>query len=308
MKFPNDFQFSFGYFGKLPGFPDFIKYNAGRSEVSVFDKWLQEGIYYSKQKLRTDWNSFYRNSKAQHFIFPFTGSENFIAGILFPSRDKSGRDFPFMLFAYLNKIILNHYPFYILPLILQEMFEHLEQLYLESNSLESLNPLDEKINQFKSELNSEQIMREYENYLSNTLHENFWERTLGDFNDERKFFIINNLHTVKSSAAGLKYNFISDENNKTLDFCFFLHLISKCKTKFLPAVFWSFEENSRTSVNIFSNKLIPLNYLDIIYNKETSERVMELEANYGHDFLYGSTKKLLEKKELNINELLNINF
>ena len=304
----NTFQFSYGYFGKLPGFPDFIKYNAGQNEVSVFDKWLQEGIYYSKQKLRTEWNSIYRNSKAQHFIFPFTGAENFMAGILFPSQDKSGRDFPFMLFTYLNKILLNQYPIYILTLILQEIFEQLEQLYIEGNSVESLIPLNAKIKLVKPELNPEQRIIEYQNYITHTFQQTFWERTLGDFNDERKFLIINNLHSIKNSSVGLKFSFITNENYKNMDLCFFLHLIYKCKVNYLPAVFWSLNENNDMSMNIFSEKLIPLNYLDMINTNDTSERVMELETSYGHDLLNGSTKKILENKELNLNELLNLNF
>ena len=308
MKFSNAFQLSIGYFGKLPGFPDFIKFNAGRNEVLVFDKWLQEGIYYSKQKLKTDWNSYYRNSAAQHFVFPFTGTEFFTAGILFPSQDKSGRDFPFMLFTYLHKNILNQYPFYILPFLLHEIIDQLKQVYLESKSIENLNTINEGINQVSTELDPERTMKEYQSYLSHSLQEDFWERTLGDFNDERKFFIINNLHSVKGSTTGLRYNFIADGNNKILDLCLFLNLVSKCKTKFLPAVFWSLVESNKISVNIFIDKLIPLNYLDIINNNNTSERVIEIETNYGHDLLYGNTKKLLEKKGINLNELLNINF
>jgi len=57
----NNTNVSTGFFGKLPGFTDFIKYNAAGKEILSIDNWLQEGLALVKLKYKNDWKNYYNN-------------------------------------------------------------------------------------------------------------------------------------------------------------------------------------------------------------------------------------------------------
>ena len=50
---------SIGCFGKLPIFADFIRHRGSSKEVEAFDRWVQEGIYWSRKKLGDRWDSLF---------------------------------------------------------------------------------------------------------------------------------------------------------------------------------------------------------------------------------------------------------
>ena len=84
-----------GYFGKVPAFNDFIKFNSGSSEILVLDQWLQEGIILAGHRLKNDWQIIYKNSLPLRFFYPFRGQINFISGLFSQVGIKVIEIFPF---------------------------------------------------------------------------------------------------------------------------------------------------------------------------------------------------------------------
>ena len=93
---------SIGFLGKLPQFSDFIKLNASSKEILVLDNWIQEGLALAKLKYKNDWHNYYNNCPKIYFIYPFTDTENILLGVIFPAKDRSGRNYPFIMFQYLE--------------------------------------------------------------------------------------------------------------------------------------------------------------------------------------------------------------
>lgn len=84
-----------GFFGKLPGYGDFIERSLPRSFVEVWDQWLQRAMAGSRQMLGEQWLDSYLTSPVWRFALS-SGCVDGHAwlGIMLPSVDRVGRYFP----------------------------------------------------------------------------------------------------------------------------------------------------------------------------------------------------------------------
>lgn len=84
-----------GFFGKLPGYGDFIERNLPRSFVDVWDQWLQRAMAGSRQMLGDHWLDAYLTSPVWRFALS-SGCVDGHAwlGVMLPSVDRVGRYFP----------------------------------------------------------------------------------------------------------------------------------------------------------------------------------------------------------------------
>ncbi len=84
------------YYGKLPSHGDFISQYTPRAFTRVWDTWLQESMLQWRNKLPEGWVADYMTMQPYRFILSAgIAGEVIWCGVLFPSRDKSGRLFPF---------------------------------------------------------------------------------------------------------------------------------------------------------------------------------------------------------------------
>lgn len=85
--------------GKIPARPDFVRHNAGLPEIISLDQWMHEGIAYLARRFPSDWKE-----RMEGFapIYGYIGGEGSIptwCGVICSSRDKTGRQHPFVDFA-----------------------------------------------------------------------------------------------------------------------------------------------------------------------------------------------------------------
>jgi type VI secretion system protein ImpM len=115
-----------GFFGKLPGFPDFVARRLPRSFVEPWDAWLQQGIVSSRERLGVSWLDTYLTSPIWRFLLaPGVCGPGAWTGVLMPSVDRVGRHFPLTLVAELPAEIG------LLSILVETAwFERLEQLAL----------------------------------------------------------------------------------------------------------------------------------------------------------------------------------
>lgn len=85
-----------GYFGKLPGYGDFIQRNVSPEFVKQWDNWILKCIESSRTQLGEQWREKYFNSPIWRFVITQKGLiETPVTGFMMPSVDKSGRSYPF---------------------------------------------------------------------------------------------------------------------------------------------------------------------------------------------------------------------
>jgi len=85
-----------GFFGKLPGYGDFIQRGVSPALVDTWDNWILQSFEVSRAHLGNAWKDTYFNSPIWRFTIDgklLNGHS--ISGIMMPSVDSAGRCYPF---------------------------------------------------------------------------------------------------------------------------------------------------------------------------------------------------------------------
>ncbi|MGE0384781.1 MAG: type VI secretion system-associated protein TagF [Gammaproteobacteria bacterium] len=89
-----------GFYGKLPSIGDFISRRLPQEFTEPWDAWLQGAIAASRDQLGDDWLDAYLTSPIWRFVLSAAGSDECgWAGVLVPSVDRVGRNFPMTIAA-----------------------------------------------------------------------------------------------------------------------------------------------------------------------------------------------------------------
>lgn len=234
---------SAGYWGKLPNFPDFIKYNSGSDEVQDFDKWLNEGLYSARQKFMFDWEQTYLNSGTFNFVFPF-GSK-ILTGIIYPGKDKSRRLSPFIRFSLTQ--FENEGKLYLFPLLYSGFYLNFDQFLPAALKCSTNEEVASQTNNI-ADIPEEETGGKEADYFS-FLYTTKINDIIGE-NVERKVILFNNLTSVLSGfnsqssdnfKLGLRFPVAKD---KYLLTSFWMHcsqIITGMKE--LPYLFWNAGED-----------------------------------------------------------------
>lgn len=95
-----------GYFGKLPGYGDFIQRNVSPEFVKQWDNWLLKSIESSRSQLGEQWRGSYFNSPIWRFVISQKGLIDApVTGFMMPSVDKSGRCYPFTVICQADCVV-----------------------------------------------------------------------------------------------------------------------------------------------------------------------------------------------------------
>jgi type VI secretion system protein ImpM len=84
-----------GWFGKLPSSGDFVFRRLPRSLLDGLDNWMRQGLVALRGTMPNDWKESFATAPAWNCAIPacVTGSYTLI-GVMAPSRDRVGREFP----------------------------------------------------------------------------------------------------------------------------------------------------------------------------------------------------------------------
>ncbi len=255
----------FGFFGKLPQFPDFIKYRASNDEFNLLDDWIQKGIISAKLAYSNNWKEVYTKLSSYEFIFPLSNLNKIIAGTLNPGYDKSGRQFPFIVFSIFESNSFNFCRIGILPLILNSFFYKAKQLYFYSLKVSELNDI---INEFnKTEIRISSVLAAeniFDEYLSST--------TVDELLNRIKFATDNNSFMNSDSTGNFIFNFNSDDENNNFDTGFFLEMLNtKSKNvNIIPCFFKNTDRNHKVKIYFYSSIPEPTEFPKLI-NTELSK-------------------------------------
>jgi len=274
LNFVDNYSLTTGFFGKLPKFADFVKLNASGNEIVVLDQWLQEGLATAKLKYKNEWKSFYQNTTAINFIYPFSGTENIVVGTICPSNDKSGRSFPFILFGNINREIIKNLPIHLSILEFEGLFKYFESIFQTHYQNENLTEMKSLISSFsKASIIQDSVVDNYKNYLAENSIRNIFNLDKEDLLQIQSISI-NNLLAKKISflenSPGIRFTFSTDENNEMMKLSFITELLLKSfgKSGLVPALFWTKRGEDTVILYIFFQKPTPGNFLDLIHSEE----------------------------------------
>lgn len=87
-----------GAFGKMPALGDFFRLRVDAGFVAVWDPWLQETMLAGRQMLGPRWDDCYLTAPVWRFCLPMgMAGAAAVAGVVMPSIDRVGRQFPLTL-------------------------------------------------------------------------------------------------------------------------------------------------------------------------------------------------------------------
>lgn len=107
-----------GLYGKHPSAGDFLRHNAGGPEIRELDQWLGNAVDAGK-RLLPRWSESYPSLFTASFLLDFDAASRALMGVMVPSQDAGGREFPLVVFATVDRgpardhfCALAHEPFF----------------------------------------------------------------------------------------------------------------------------------------------------------------------------------------------------
>lgn len=289
-----------GFFGKLTGFADFIKYNASGNEILTVDSWLQEGLALAKLKLKNEWKNYYDKISNINFIYPFTDTDNITIGIMVPSCDKSGRSYPFLVFRNIEKKA--NEPNYLIPSFYNRLFVSFEEVIEENKTIQDtadLKAVMDNLNQFGSK--NPNIFNDYKNFVSRTDL-----NSLFGFDDNEVIQLNNYLENnikIFLHLICIKYKSTGVQSDSNLIISFYIQLIQTLfkNQNISPAVFWiNYDGNSGVIYFTFS-KPTSKDFIDLLLNNNDTG----ISVNTTDQYFIGNGKNLIQD-DLQINYSLSL--
>lgn len=242
---------SIGCFGKLPIYPDFIRYQATGTEIQVMDQWFQEGIHFAKTRIGSHWSKEFQEGGIWNFVFQTGEGKQFLVGSYKPSRDQGGRQYPFFLFLTVDRASFP-FPVYLSPLFFSSFLA-------ESNELIQTGWTGLDMKTFISRLAETSfnlpdfgsIEKSYRDYLDQSITGEFWSKLLGDFGKVGKHQIIQNLMEIleplhQNPTAKFSYGLSfpkssTEDQRRDYEIPFWCRLIEQIVEREIEpaAIFWS---------------------------------------------------------------------
>jgi len=313
------------YFGKLPPYADFIRFNASGKDMRALDSWLQEGLYQAAKHHNQNWDSMYKNSPAYHFVFNPEHSESSLIGLYKPSYDKSQRKFPFIISKRLMKTHLHTKYFHHLPLLFMDFFRSSAQILQEDSNDLPADELRERIVNIKGISNEdlESSVENFEKFVSATTLESFLIRLYGSYGDQRKFLLGYNLFEILSPIRTQKFvqiplglRFPLSQNTLFLEYevCFWIHLCQRIlgNNTVLPNLFWQVQDASHFNyLFMYYSKPTWKTFLQLIEPRSDNDSVCKLEEDGAENLAHAvqnlnpALRAALEDKEQTLLGLLN---
>lgn len=141
------------YFGKIPAQGDFIRNQHEHKVIAILDRWADANMQTLSQM--SEWKQRYDTCPGLHYAFLGVRSKVMLAGHLQPSRDASGRRFPFMTAVKEDVTepltVIGHAPLLLAPLW-TELSRVSRNLLESDDSQRLLDDLDEKKQEVSSGL------------------------------------------------------------------------------------------------------------------------------------------------------------
>lgn len=196
-------EYTLGYYGKLPLSFEFIRYNAAGIEIEELDQWLREGMQYSKSQLSASWSADFSQSDTWNFLYvPRVGSR-FVCGVWMPSRDKAGREFPFLVYVLTPSSSFPGSKWFS-PLEFGAFFVQSRQALKDIERESDVNIVRQRLGALTTPVLGDTLSAErfYREKIQRTTAREFWTEMVGDFDHPKKYCID---HSLSVSLAPLRH-------------------------------------------------------------------------------------------------------
>jgi type VI secretion system protein ImpM len=240
---------TFGYYGKLPVSSEFIRCQASGAEIDQLDQWIREGMYHAKSSLGPPWSQEFTQGDHWAFLYLPRDQSRFLIGLLKPSRDKAGREFPFLIYLVLEKQQFADTP-WSAPMHFNEFFKQGQRLLSNIDTEVDLNRLQLRLQTLLpvDESGTASAEARYHEELRRRRMRDHWTDVFGEFDNPQKHEVLTsllqsrlgpNLSTDEPWQA--KFPLLLSCKHETYDLPFWIDLTSQASGHHLDTgiLFWN---------------------------------------------------------------------
>lgn len=238
-----------GYYGKLPLSAEFIRCQASGAEVDELDRWLREGMYHAKSRLGSSWSKDFTQGNPWGFLYVPRQGRRFLIGLLKPSQDKAGREFPFLVYLLLEREEFHELP-WCAPMHFKEFFAQSHRLLTDVGAESDLARLQFRLQALTPVEGPEtsSIETRYHAELLRRRLRDHWADLFGEFGNSRKCQVLQSLlrRGVGLNSSGplqwqAKLPLLSSSREETYDVPFWMDVASHASDHRLDAgiLFWN---------------------------------------------------------------------
>ncbi len=189
-----------GVFGKLPSHPDFIRINAGGAGARAWDEWVSAGLEAARRAWAGGWEERFDQSSPLCFTaHPTEDPAEAMVGYCRPGGDRSGRRYPFSVFAEV-KLDKNGRGTLALPFAALHFLE--ESASLTQGDAAGASDSAEVARLQAHLIPTTESSRLLPDLMKRTTMQDFWESVVGDFSAPRKHLLVKNLFGVLAPLRG----------------------------------------------------------------------------------------------------------
>ncbi|HWF60158.1 MAG TPA: type VI secretion system-associated protein TagF [Nitrospira sp.] len=168
-----------GYYGKLPVSPEFLRFHAAGPELRELDEWFERGIQYAKALAGPEWPALVAQADMWNFLFVSETNGRVVCGLVFASRDRAGRSFPFLMFLLLDCRPVPPAP-WLIPLRCRVFLEKARRLIQQLRADLDWNSFRASAESLIPEVDSDAVIEAgFQEYLAHTTIEEFRSRLGG---------------------------------------------------------------------------------------------------------------------------------
>jgi type VI secretion system ImpM family protein len=269
-------QHAFGFMGKTPIRPDFVKLNISSRESVSFDHWLQEGFAHLNRGRKAS-DTHHLNGCKSLFFISGNADDGGLLGVLQPSTDSSGRFYPFSSFVHSGLETYKRHPAFLF-LFASQVIEHLLGVNENIKNASNINEMEQKAqgyNLVANSLKQQPNLTQELDKLRTIPMSVFWEH-LGINDIAKRAILIEELSIVLKSIAnrgclrsqfGIRLPMPRFTHESALVAGFWLHLVASMVAdhNWQPWFFYQLgDENQAPSLTIFCRP-IPASYFNSVW-------------------------------------------
>ncbi|CAG0943023.1 hypothetical protein ANRL1_01175 [Anaerolineae bacterium] len=272
---------SVGCYGKLPIHGDFIRYNVGAAEISVLDRWFQEGLFTGQKALGGLFSDVFDHAPASRFIFNMQSIGRVIVGVMMPSCDKTGRQFPFLV---LTGAPIKEFgaEVSLLPGIFENFFER-SHAVMKDWIGKDLKTFVDKVGQLGFMLDVRTEARKVADKCAKLKVQTLFAETFGSAADVRKYMLVQNLADVIKPNVAPKFAVRFPNTPGAAEAACWLEALQKLMNKHaLPTLsVWNYTHNETAAHLTVLFEELHAKYLLPLLNPERDSDVVYKLGKYG---------------------------
>jgi len=306
-----------GCLGKLPAFADFVRHNATARETLALDEWIQHGLYHAQQLLRTEWDSSFEKAPAYSFVFWPENADRFLVGHMRPSRDRSGRRYPFVVSLLVDRLRYGARNVHLTPTAFAGFLEDARQFVeLAMNGLDA-REIAERVQALSLPVESGSGEEAYRHFLHGTTLSDFCTGLFGSFDGPVKQTVFENLadvllpfrqRPIVRLSLGLRFPLSTGSSRSCLETSFWLDASLRMvkQNAVAPLLFWTTGcSGSHGAAYLFFRPPSPKSFVYLVKPELESDTICILEQFARGGNAPGRYTTLLREESIHVGALLD---